>query len=270
MKKKKGTLHLGTLLSVAALLLVSGSTAEALDVQPARLELTIEADQPYRGTIDVSNRSQKAVNVQIATGAYRFFQPGVNVPSAQTWFTFEPEQFSLAPLSSSKVSYLITPPANIRNDTAGEYLAALLIDELPAPQENRQASRITLVPRFALPVYVTIHGRERIDVEISQVSVRAGQSSGLLRVDTTLANHGTVHVRPTGTLALLDAHKEILQAYPLGKALPLLPSATLRIPTAVPLPPVGRYEAIVTVESHSGNVLQKQLSFEVTADGQVH
>ncbi|MBI3333097.1 MAG: hypothetical protein HYZ93_03280 [Candidatus Omnitrophica bacterium] len=242
--------------------------AFAVEVEPPRLELTIPADQPTGGSLEVANRSGKRVSVQVKTGGYRFLQPGLELPSAQGWFSFEPSSLILGPQSSTRVNYSITPPPNVAQDAAGEYLAAILIDERPAGESAAASgSKVTIVPRFAMPVYLKIKGRELIQVEIGDLSLEGDSSS--LKVRTTLTNQGTVHIRPAGALTILEQSGKTVQTELLGKGLPLLPTARLEIPAAVPLPPPGRYRAVVTLETGPGKLLQKEKAFEVTADRQV-
>lgn len=258
------------------------TTVLAVEVEPARLELTIPMDQPTQGDLKVTNHAKRAVDVRISTGPYRFFQPGLRLPSAERWFRFEPEKFTLAPGASSTVTFSITPPSNVIRDTAGEYLAAILIDELPAGSgesgvggrgsgETLQTASgtITLVPRFALPVYLKIQGRERTSVILADVSVRLNPTPEFLKIEVVLKNEGSVHVRPTGTVAILQPGGGLVSAYPLGKGVPLLPTATLKVPTLVPLPSPGQYKAVVTVEVQPGELLQKEVPFEVTPEGDV-
>ena len=254
-------------------------TAFAVEVQPSRLELTISTDQPAQAKLQVINPSQKAVHVRIQTGPYRFLDPGIPMPSAEGWFSFEPESFILAPSATSEVTLHVAPPDNVARDTAGEYVAAILIDEMPADNDERPAgeprAKITIIPRFALPVYLMIQGRELIRVELAEASVRSTAFSldkggqPLLRAEAILRNSGSVHVRPTGTLTILHKEGGLYQAHTLGKSLPLLPGGRLTIPAVLPLPPVGFYKAIITIEPNPGQMLQKEIPFEVTSQGEI-
>ncbi|MBI3322428.1 MAG: hypothetical protein HYZ94_01965 [Candidatus Omnitrophica bacterium] len=262
-------------------ILLLSSSALALDVEPLRLEHSIPLDEPTSAELRVTNRGAKPVAVKLAAGPYRHFQPGLRIPSAQDWITLEPSFFTLAPGATSAVTVLFSPPAALSGDPAGEYLAAILVDELPAEEPPAQAegsSRVSIVPRLALPVYLQVRGRERVEMEVSGLTADvaqplAGAEGGvpaeLLRVETTLKNNGTVHTRPNGTLALFDADGRIVRAVGLGKTPPLLPTATLTIPTLLPFPPVGRYKAVVTVQGLDGALLQREHHFEITEDGRV-
>ena len=268
---------------IGALLLLLAGTAPAfaVDVEPARLELTLPVDQPTEGDLEVTHHADKPVQIRIQSGAYRFLQQPAQVPSGQDWLSFEPAEFTLAPGVPTKVHYTVTPPPGARDDSAGEYVAAILIDELPvqsaaAPAEG--AGQVAIVPRLALPVYLKIRGRERVEMEIAAVSCRALQSDrkgtagepapALLKVAVTLKNLGTVHLRPSGTLAIFRG-ETLVRGSAMGVSLPLLPTAQLTVPTILPLPDAGEYRLIVTAEPQPGQILQKETSFQVSEDGQV-
>lgn len=268
---------------VSELITPHSELAYAVEVQPARLELTISADGPTQGSIEVTNHSPKAVKVQIQTGPYRFLGEELPIPSAQGWFSFDPESFTIGPGVTSEVTFRVSPPANLLQDAAGEYLAAILVDELPAesasPDQEEGApamtGKITVVPRYALPAYLIIQGRERIKVEWVDLSVKPGQPpweqgvSPLLRIEAALKNSGSVHVRPTGTVTIVHGQGSLYQTIPLGKSLPLLPGGTLKMPALLPLPPPGEYRAIVTLELSPGQTLQKEIAFVVTPEKEI-
>ncbi len=264
-----------------------------------RVERSISLQEPAAGEMTISNPGDRPVGVKVSAAPYRSFQPGLVIPSAEAWLSFEPSVFTLAPGASTTVRYQVQPPEAIARDTAGEYLAAILIDQLPvesvhpeqavhpstqAQGERRvegstvQGSQITIVPRLAIPVYLQIRGREKVAAEISELKVsvyenQAENTDGqppprLLRIDTTLKSAGTVHVRPVGTFALFDTQKNTLfRAAPLGRTVPLLPSAVLSVPTLLPLPPAGKYRLTLTLEAGMPEPLQKETSFEITEDG---
>ncbi|MBI1953356.1 MAG: hypothetical protein HYS41_04450 [Candidatus Omnitrophica bacterium] len=264
------------------------TTALAVEVSPTRLEQAISADQPTLGTLEISNPSSRAARVQIQTGPYRYLEPKFRLPSAEDWFQFEPAAFSLAPGASLTVSYTITPAANVRDDAAAEYLAAILVDQLPeepnviarsnsdeaisqaSPQNVGGQAKVTFVPRFAVPVYLTLPEREKKELELAGLTVRVGESPDLLRFGVALKNTGTVHLRPAGSLVILSEAGTAVESRTLGRSLPILPGATLELPALVPMPgSAGRYRAAVTVQADEALLLQKEIGFEVTPEGAV-
>ena len=92
--------------------------ALAVEVDPPRLELSISPEEPTQGKLQVSNHSSKVVDVRISSGAYRFTQPGLKLPSCQDWLSFKPDRFTLAAGISTTVLYSVTPPSNVVEDTA--------------------------------------------------------------------------------------------------------------------------------------------------------
>lgn len=263
-------------------LFLGGATCSALavDVEPARLELAVPLEEVTRAELTITNHGGKPVGVRLSAGPYRHFQQGLAIPTAEDWITLDPPFFTLAPGAASTVAALIQPPAALLDDPAGEYLAAILVDELPAEPAPAAAggAHVHVVPRIALPVYVQIQGRQRMEVEITDLSAQvseplsatgARRPAQRLRMDTTLRNLGSVHVRPSGNLALFREDGRIVMAVGLGKSPPLLPTATLTLPTILPLPAPGRYKAVVTVEAQDGQLLQREHRFEVTEEGDV-
>ena len=263
-----------------------------------RLEQTVSSTQPAQAELTVSNPLDHAVGVRMSAGPYRAPasaeggltrrlgapEPNSNIPSAEGWLHFQPDRFTLAPGASTTVQVRIEPPEAVANDTAGEYLAAILVDQLPAEEssahpEQAEGSRLSVVPRLALPVYLQVEGHLRIQVELADVSLRsvrgmAQRRSGepapeLLRIDTALKNRGTVHVRLTGTYALFRATGEMVRSGPLGRTAPILASATLRLPTLLPLPEPGRYKLALTVSGADPELLQREIPFEITGDSRI-
>ncbi len=258
------------------------SSAFAVEVEPTRLELKVPANQPTRGELQISNRGHQPVEVRLSAGPYRFLDPKLKLPSCQDWFRFEPARLTLAAGATTAVAYTVTPPSNLDVDTAGEYLGAILVDQLPAEAEKtpQGKARMTIVPRLALAVYLMIQGKDRVEVELSDVKAARFEGQNpkdemrepppdLLRIDVTLKNRGSVHVRPSGTTALFDGEGHLVRASPLGKSMPLLPTADMTIPALLPLPPAGGYRLVTTIEVIEGVVLQKEISFEVTPEKNV-
>ena len=253
----------------------SFTAAYAVDVEPMRLELTIPADHPSKSTLTLRNPGTKTVRVHVGQAPYRFWQTdSTRPPSAETWFSFDPSgTVTLAPGASQKITCIVTPPPAVQQEAHAEYVAAILVDELPAEETptSEKGAHLTVVPRFALPVYLQIQGRRQVQAEITDLTLKTAlPGSGLLQTETGLKNTGNIHIRPSGTITLFQqSGHTVLQATPLGKTLPLFPSSTLQIPAVVPLPGPGRYKAVATVYLEPDRVIQKEKNFEVRPDGTV-
>ena len=262
--------------ALALALLLLASSAFAVEVEPTRLELKIAPDQPVSGELQITNKESKPVEVRLGAGPYRFMDPALKLPSCEQWLRFKPDRLTLAAGATTSVAYTVTPPENLDVDTAGEYLAAILVDQYPAEPATAEAgaeskAKLTIVPRLALAVYVMVEGKERVEVEVGKLTAEKLDSgaSGLLKMSVALKNLGTVHVRPSGAYTLFQEDGRLYRTASLGKSMPLLPAGTMTIPSLLPLPPEGRYRWVITVEVQKGTVLQKESSFQVTPEGEV-
>lgn len=266
--------------------------ALAVDVDPLRLELTGAPGQTLSGTLTIANPKSEPVRIAAQAGAYRYvftahtIPPNgapARLPSCESWITLPAEALAGAPVperSAIDLTYTITIPETAWQ--AGEYVAALLIDELPAeasaeapaeasaeaPAEGSDRSTITIRPRIAIPVYVLMGGLNA-DGRIAAMSADTPQA-GTTRLLLTIANDGPIHIRPTGSVIISDEQGAVVSRLPLGRTIPIFPKFQEGIPFALPTMIPGRYQAVATVQIGASNLLQQTLAFMVAEDGRVH
>jgi hypothetical protein len=248
--------------------------SHAVEVEPMRLQLVIPYDEPTQGELRISNPESRSVKIHIHSGPYRFLQAETTMPSAQEWIRFDPDTLILAPGAIATVSYTIHPPANIAHDTAGEYVAAILVDRLPW-EESSEGNPVTsgtahgtiaIVPRLAIPVYLQIQQRRLEAVELKGPNISL--KDRFIQIETIVHNRGTVHVRPNGTVMVFRSDTgQLHRQSSLGKALPIFPGSQAALPVWMPVPEAGSYRAVVTIEA--GGLLQREVRFRVTESGEV-
>jgi hypothetical protein len=113
-------------------------------------------------------------------------------------------------------------------------------------------------------VYVTIQGTEKTSAEISNIEVLKIPQTQALKIEATVANTGTVHIRPFGTIIILDSEtNEIIKTLSTGKSLPIFPHFQQRLPTVWHAPEPGYYTAVVTIEVTEDILLQEKIEFIV-------
>ena len=276
--------------AVFGLSAVAGGQAQAVEIEPLRLELTGAPGQTVTGTLAVTNRRAEAVRLAAKAGAYRYVFTAHTVPpqnphaqrlpSCEAWLVTAPETL-VEGGATATLSYTVTIPADAQ-PPAAEYVAALLVDERPGqapaaepPGDTPGRGTVTILPRIAIPVYVFLAGHDTPQGRIAEFRADAGPQPGITRLLLTLANDGEVHVRPTGTVLVTDLHGAVVSRTPLGRTIPIFPRFQEGIPLLLPLAP-GRYTAVATVQlGPSGGqtvgpaLLQQNLAFTVTADGRV-
>ena len=245
-------------------------TVSAVEVDPLRLELIGSPGQTLTGSLYVINHREEPVRVIVQTGAYRYTSASgaKRLPSCQPWITILGPEASLNAVESLEIGYAIQIPSSAGEAGAGEYLAAILVDELGEAATGAGgpgAGTIAIRPRIAIPVYVILEGRQTPAGRIVDLVAQPGPQPGITRVRLTVMNEGQAHFRPTGTMLITDAAQQVVHRGSLGRAAPVFPGTQATIPMWVQLP-AGRYTAVATVDIGSEQLLQRELSFSVTDD----
>jgi hypothetical protein len=265
------------LLSIT-ILAVLASPCAAVEIEPSRIELDIPPGQVSSTYIKVTNWQDYMVKVAVKPDTYRYIftdnampPPGSDgqLPSCQGWLTFEPNEFELSPNASMYIKCTIKVPSAAHE----EHVAAVLFDEEGLlntyKQHPSQPGNITLeiVPRFTIPLYITIRGKTHPGAEITDMRVGEGPRIGTIETDITVHNTGSVHLRPSGTLIFTDSQEGIIKTLRIGECLPIFPRYKEIIPVyfADMLEP-GRYTAICTLDIGDGRLVQKKAVFRVTED----
>lgn len=260
-------------------LLFSVFPAYALDIDPMRLEYTIAPGKTYSGSFRISNPSNFAVDVFLSTDEYRYiFTEGTippedkrkALPSCKGWFQFGRTKLSLNPGEFADAKFFITVPKN----AAREHLCAVIFDEkrtLEKITAKAKAGNVQLhvTPRFSIPVYVSIKNTARAEAAITDVAASSGPNGDSVKIDITLKNTGTIHIRPFGTLVMLNQNSEIVKDLPIGKTLPLFPGYTTQIPVICPNLPAGKYSAVATIEISENTIIQKKTIFVLRNTGEI-
>ena len=267
------------------LLLITGAlghwgtlTVFAVDIEPMRLEYSLETGKTYSGAFKLKNTSDFAADVFVSTGEYRYlFTKGSvppegakkTLPSCQDWFQFTKTKFSLDPGGTAEAKFLIKIP----KDASQEHLCAVIFDEKRSlknikPKQETGNVQIQVIPRFSIPVYISMKANENISAEIKEMTTEGEFQKGGLIFNVTIENTGNVHIRPLGTLVILDQNNEVVKNMPIGKSLPVFPGYKEQIPIFCPKIPSGKYSAVATVEIAKDKIVQKKTMFEFRPDKQ--
>ncbi len=158
-------------LSALCFTLCAGSAC-AVDIDPPRIELAVSYQQTPEGDLTITNQSPRTVEVKIKTDGYRYFQAGPALPSCRDWLKFDLPSFMLGAGASTRVHYRVDFPENIAQDTAAEYVAAILVDQLPV--EN--ASNLPY-PKPEIPAPSALSAAKNVSGPIAG-EIPAGGSAG--------------------------------------------------------------------------------------------
>ncbi len=258
--------------------------AEAVEIDPPRLEVIGKPGQPVTATLTLVNHQAQPILVHTHTNPYRYLFTAHTIPptdvaaqplpSCQSWITINHEELPLAAKTSGTLVLTITIPKTAAESPAGEYVASVLVDEQVerrAAAAPAGASTLTILPRIAIPVYVMLEGRNAPNGRIAAFTAsggRPGTPPTVVRLLLTLANDGRTHLRPTGTFLVTNAQQEVVYRGGVGRTGPIFPRFQEGIPVLIPLA-AGRYRAVATVDLGGPTPAQRELAFTVTDHGQV-
>ena len=237
------------------------STAGAVEIDPLRLEHTLDAGKNYSGSFRLKNTSESSIIITPSTGAYRYIfshetiapkeTAKKSLPSCQTWFQFNQSEIKLEPGVSADISFIIKVPVT----AAQEHLCCVIFEERVSRDKKASKDRpgdgkvsMNIIPRFIIPVYVVIKGTEKISAEIKELTAAREPKKGGALITLSIENTGNCHLRPSGTLAFFDEKGEIVKTVPIGKFLPIFPGYQESVPVLCPGLPPGKYSCVATVE----------------------
>jgi len=99
--------------------------------------------------------------------------------------------------------------------------------------------------------------------EIENFTVVQKNNKKAVEIKLGLKNTGTVHLRPVTTIVIMNESKEVVDKVNLGKSLPLFSEFTEGLSASTQLTYPGIYTAVATVDIGDGELVQKQIEFEV-------
>ncbi len=275
MKKVSCIILLSTLFSLLSIPICG----YAVEIEPMRLERSLEAGKAYSGAFRLKNTSEFITQVAASTGPYRYVFSNNTIPpedgqktlpSCEEWFQFEEAKFNLNPGEVKDAKFIIKVP----DGAAQEHLCAVVFDENAAADKTSAApeignARIKFTPRFTIPVYISIRGKETASAKIEGISASSEPQKEGVAVNVALQNTGNVHLRPSGTLVILNQKNEVIRNLPIGKSLPIFPAYKDIIPVICPKLPPGKYTVVATVEFAKDRIIQKKAYFTLRKDGSV-
>lgn len=254
--------------------------SSAVDIHPLRLEYTLKAGKVYSGEFELSNPSQSTVVVSVSAGEYRYLfgtqtkpikqtDKLPKLPSCKGWFNFNKKEYLLNPGEIARVKFTISVPKQAKK----EHLCAIIFDE-KKPSSSQRAKKeghitVNIIPRFSIPVYLMIDGYSKPLAKLENLDVVSEPVKNGVRFNLTIQNLGNVHLRPFGTLVVLNEDKQLIKNIPIGETLPLFPEYKDVIPILCPQLPAGVYTAIATIEYAEGSLIQKEITFQLNTNGTI-
>lgn len=203
----------------------------AINVAPVVHEVYLDSGATSSGTWGVRNMTDHPMRITVQAVAYEDYIRGRPDAAAPEWIRISPVALTLEPGGETLVSY----EAALPRERDGEAMAFVFFEEIgSAMVQGRIGTAFYVLDRAALHPQLALSTIRLVD-----------DGRGGKRFFMELANRGNVHVRPSGTVEIVDSAGAVAASAALREGMPVLPHGRDRFVTESldRMPPPGDYRA---------------------------
>jgi hypothetical protein len=176
-----------------------------------------------------------------------------------SWVTLSESEVTLQPGESREIPFSIKVPAETRG---GQHVGAIVVEDTEIQgigNGGQGAAQVKVQKRLALGLQMNLPGDPVERLTASQV--RPGGDDGYQTLLVRIANEGTVMLRPSGSLTVVNAQGESVQQLPM-KLDTVLPATSIDFPVFIEGQALGPGEYRANLQLNYGS--DKQLLFSDT------
>ncbi|MGB8169939.1 MAG: hypothetical protein WCF18_20720 [Chthoniobacteraceae bacterium] len=252
--------------------LTRSASAEVVVVGGLTRTSTIKPGEAFEGVILLKNADRQPAEARVsqtdylsyADGRNSYGEPGKAARSNAAWITVSPSRVKLAPGETQVVRYKGRAPAD--PDLHGTFWSMIMVEPNSAPsitpegKVNQVAVGLQTVIRFAIQIVTEIGhvGTRSLQVQDKRVVQVAGRRA--LQLD--IANDGERLLVPAMTVELFDRQGASIGRFDAGRAR-IYPTCSVRAKVDLTDVPVGKYAAMVLLDSGEAQVLGAQYDLEI-------
>lgn len=217
---------ISALTNLAALILLCGGLSlrasaqqtQSIGLSPAYLEAYVGRGQAYNQEFTIVNKTTTRLRFHCSVSDFWYDdkggrvegRPGTLPHTASTWVQFTPSEILVEPMSSAKVTAVISVPANA---TGGYYTIPYFqgeqAEEPNHPSQRKLTAEYSVAVRLGgLLMFATTAGSE-YKFEVTGGAVQPPTATSPLSLELEAQNSGNAHVLLRGTYAFLDANGRI-------------------------------------------------------------
>ncbi|MDD5449364.1 MAG: hypothetical protein PHO42_02040 [Candidatus Omnitrophica bacterium] len=154
------------------------------------------AGKMYEDVIVVKNTEKRPLEVKLRLEDWFKAVEGKETKKKDMfeWLKLEPSELTLKEGETGEVKYKVMAPKKAR----GELNAMIFVEA--KPKELPQAS-IGINTSIGVPLYAMIKGTEKFKAEIKDLKI---VKTSPLELAITIENSGNVHIRPTGSIEIIN------------------------------------------------------------------
>lgn len=258
---------------------------EIVQIDQAKVRLSVPPGQSKTGAIKVNNYSAEAKHIKVyaqdwvylpACDGTKDFKPAGTTPlSAANWITFLPSEFSISAYGRQTLNYTV----KVSPDAQGGHYAVLFFEGSVGEEKEESLSEgvtVSLAVRIASLFYIETEGTINLQAKIEDFKVDKKEDKFYIAAKFT--NTGNVDITTQGTFFIIDqngivyARGEFNDIYAFPQD-----TATLTSSWKEPLPK-GKYDLVLTIDTGKareaanlgrGPVITKEAEIEIGEQGQL-
>jgi hypothetical protein len=166
-------------------------SAQALSIAPGRTDVHLLPGQHMNAVLTVINDHPEKMQIDVSERNWFLYEANKNTPVADWLKIHGKTHFTLKPGKSRKVPVTIFCPPKAEG---------LLVAMASFKFHSEQPTMMT--PMISVSIYLTVDGTQHAAGEIKKISVQVWQNTLAAGAEVTAT--GNVHLRPSGTLTVLD------------------------------------------------------------------
>jgi hypothetical protein len=259
-------LALGATTCAQAGVVVIGNLARSADVSPG---------EDFQGLILLRNPDNQPADVRVfqtdylsqADGSNAFGEPGTTPRSNADWLTVTPSRLKLAPGETQTIRYRGTAPAD--KSLRGTYWSMIMVEPNTAPaitpdgKVGQVSVGLQTTVRFGIQIVTEIGKDIPGSLKILDRRLTRDETGRHLQFD--IGNDGERLLIPTTTVELFDSQGVSVGRFDAGRAR-VYPSCSVRAKVDLSKLPVGKYAAMVVLDSGEAEVMGAQYDLEITPE----
>ena len=228
-------------LAVIFLCVFCAGTLSALQIEPLRTMIQVDAAQKTRGSITLTNSENQTIRISVSLQ-----NPFLEKAESENhqWIKLDKEILTIEPREQSILNYEVFIPEGI----TGECSSRIAFTRIPA-EDSSGKGMVSINTKVSVPFFATVKGTQVCNFEVKMFKV---DNRPATKAEVTISNLGNTHVRPTGTctIKVFDSDEIVQLADFNHSSYPVFPDKehTFTIQFEKPLP-VGKYTAGFDLES---------------------
>ena len=251
-----------TIIFVFALLIFACvyAVADGLAITPTRIEILVDRNGVAQAFFLVTNNYADVAEVDVTVADWNSYKGNGNL-DINSWLKISHPHISLEPGETKKVMIDVEASNSMVGSVSGQVSFSM---------RPPKTGGVTL--KMSYPVYVTIRGTEKINYDISKVTVDGGDGRDIT-IQMFFENRGNVHLRPSGKIKVYDSKKNLVYTADVPENFPVYAGMTSSfasfgtIPASLKLAP-GMYTAKIVMTARDKKA-KKKVKFRIRTDNSV-